>query len=163
MAPATVPDPATVTFTARSAVDATKSGSVTATIISLSGPSRTFVFDHSLVFWQDPATLSSFFTLYDNGAFVLEYPAEGVSYPGAYSEANGAITFAWENWNSGAWGAIGTLGGNSLTVNFNQTMQLMDFVPGAVYTLRQTTESHATRRLLPRGLKSPNVPLWIKN
>lgn len=160
-APATVPTPATVTLTARSVADSTKSASTTATIFQLTGQPRTFVFDRSLSGYVDAYQPGSFFNLYDNGAFVLEYPAVGTGpgYFGAYTEANGAITFAWEGWNiAGPWGATGTLNGDSLTVNFNDTMQGTDF-DSAVYTLEQTAGSHRISRLLVRQGEEPRRAL----
>jgi hypothetical protein len=141
--------------------DSTKSASTTATILQLTGQRRTFVFDHSLSGYEDPYEPGSFFNLYDNGAFVLEYPAVAGNpgYFGAYTEANGAITFAWEGWNiAGPWGATGTLNGDSLTVNFNDTMQGTDFDP-AVYTLQQTAGSHRISRLLARQGEEPRRAL----
>lgn len=156
-APATMPTPATVTLTARSVADSTKSASTTATILQPTGQPRTFVFDHTLSGYQDPYSPGSFFNLYDNGTFVLEYPAVAtdLGYFGAYTEANGALTFVWAAWNiAGPWGATGTLNGDSLTVNFNGTMQGTDFV-SSVYTLQQTAGSHRISRLLVRQGEEP--------
>jgi hypothetical protein len=138
-APATLPQPATVTVTARSVVDPTKFATKTVAIILLSGPSRTFVFDHGLSDRVSDYTKNSRFILYDNGAFVLQYPTisvEGGGYPGAYAESNGVLALVWEAWNiGGPWGATATLKGNSLTVNFNSIMYGADF-EDAAYTLR---------------------------
>lgn len=136
-APATVPDPANVTITATSVVDSTKSASKTVTIVLLSGPSHTFVFDHSLSNYADDYTKNSRFVLYDNGAFELQYSNPNVGgVVGRYTQSNGVISFAWEGWSlAGSWAATGTLTGNSLTVNYNQVMQLTDFVDAA-YTLQ---------------------------
>jgi len=84
-------------------------------------------------------TKHSLFVLYDNGAFVLQYPtvAGGGGYRGGYTETNGAITFEWEGWSvAGPWGATGTLKDGSLTVRYNGIMQLTDF-EDAVYLLAQ--------------------------
>ena len=151
-APATVPTPATVTLTARSVADSTKAASATATILQVTGQPRTFIFDHTLSGYEDPYSPGSFFNLYDDGTFVLEYPAVvgAPEFLGAYTEADGVLTFAWEGWNiAGPWGATGILMGNSLTVNFNGTMQGSDFV-SSVYTLQQTTGSDRISRLLVR-------------
>ena len=110
------------------------------TFPALSGPSRTFVFDHAPgePVSSDDYTMHSRFVLYDNGAFVLQFPTLNVvgdGYRGGYTEVNGAITFEWEGWSvAGPWGATGTLNGNSLTVQYNGIMQLTDFVD-AVYVL----------------------------
>jgi hypothetical protein len=102
----------------------------------LSGPSRTFVFDHALANRVSDYTIHSRFVLYDNGAFVLQFPTvTGNGYRGGYTEVNGAITFEWEGWSvAGPWGATGTLNGNSLTAQYNPIMQGTDF-EDAVYIL----------------------------
>jgi hypothetical protein len=81
-------------------------------------------------------TRKSRFVLYENGAFVLQYPPLGEGgYRGGYIDANGVITFEWEGWSvAGPWGATGSLQGDSLTVQYNEIMQHSDF-EDAVYTL----------------------------
>ena len=105
----------------------------TATFPPLSGPSRTFVFDHALSYSVSNYTKNSQFVLYDNGGFVLQYVSlGGPGYRGGYTVANGVITLAWEGWSAaGPWGATGTLSGNSLTVRYNDIMQLTDFEDAA--------------------------------
>ena len=100
----------------------------------LSGPSRTFFFDHELSHPVSAYTKNSRFVLYDNGAFVLEYVSLGEGgYRGGYKDANGVITFEWEGWSSaGPWGATGTLQGDLLKVQYNLVMQMTDF-EDAVY------------------------------
>jgi hypothetical protein len=95
----------------------------------LSGPSRTFVFDRELSYRVSDYTQKSRFVLYDNGAFVLQYPSLGDrGYRGGYADASGVIAFEWEGWSAtGPWGATGTLKDDSLTVQYNQVMQLTDF------------------------------------
>ena len=102
----------------------------------LSGPSRTFIFARELSYSVSAYTRTSRFVLYDNGAFVLQYPSLGEGgYRGGYQEANGVITFEWEGWSvAGPWGATGTLNGDSLTVQYNEIMQLTDF-EAALYVL----------------------------
>jgi hypothetical protein len=101
----------------------------------LSGPSRTFIFDRDLSHRVSNYTTESRFVLYDNGAFVLQFVGLGIEYGGAYTEANGFITFEWEGWSSaGAWGAAGTVNGNSLKVEYNVIMRLSDF-EDAMYVL----------------------------
>lgn len=102
----------------------------------LSGPSRTFVFERALSYTVRDYTKSSRLVLYDNGAFVLQYPILGaVGYRGGYTEVNGVITFEWEGWSSaGPWGATGALQGDSLTMQYNLIMQMTDFEDG-VYAL----------------------------
>ena len=72
--------------------------------------------------------MDSRFVLYDDGAFVLRYQGLGLEYRGGYTESNGVIVFDWEGWSSaGAWGATGTLKGDTLTVRYNTIMALTDF------------------------------------
>jgi hypothetical protein len=100
----------------------------------LSGPSRTFVFDRELSYRVSEYTKTSRFVLYDNGAFVLQYPSLGEGgYRGGYTDANGVMTFEWEGWSlAGPWSASGSLRGDALTVQYNQVMQFTDF-EDAVY------------------------------
>ncbi len=104
----------------------------------LSGPSRTFVFDHELTDPVRDYTKRSRFILYDNGAFVLRYEGIG-DYRGGFTESNGVITLDWEGWSAaGSWGASATLERTSLIVRFNFIMQLTDF-EDAVYVLTPST------------------------
>jgi hypothetical protein len=104
---------------------------------ALSGPSRTFTFDHELTYRPSDYTKQSRFVLYDDGAFALQYVSLGIEYRGGYTESNGVITFQWEGWNiGGPWGATGTLKDSSLTVEYNPIMQGSDF-EDAVYGLKQ--------------------------
>ena len=106
----------------------------TKTFPPLSGPSRTFVFDHEVAYAVRDYTKRSRIVLYDNGAFVLRYEGIG-DYRGGYTVANGVITFEWEGWSAaGPWGATGTIRGDSLTVEYNLIMQMTDF-EDAVYAL----------------------------
>ena len=104
--------------------------------LPLSGPARTFIFDRELSFPVSDYTKTSRLVLYDNGAFVLEYPKLGEGgYRGRYKEASGVVTFEWEGWSAaGPWGATGILKGESLTVQYNVIMQQTDF-EDAVYVL----------------------------
>jgi hypothetical protein len=104
---------------------------------ALSGPSRTFTFDHELTYPPTAYTKQSHFVLYENGAFALKYVSLGLEYRGGYTESNGVITFEWEGWSgAGPWGASGTLKDGSLTVRFNAVMQMTDFEDG-VYALKE--------------------------
>src|SRR5262245_43860380 len=76
----------------------------------MSGPSRTFIFDHELSDSVSDVTRSSRFVLYDSGAFALQYDG-GREYPGKYAESDGVITFEWEGGS-----ATGTLEGDKMTV-----------------------------------------------
>jgi hypothetical protein len=102
----------------------------------LEGPSRTFVFARELAHPVSQITTNSRFVLYDNGAFVVQYGANGnPGYRGGYKETDGVIRFDWQGWSTaGPWGATGRLNGNVLTVEFNLVMQMSDF-EDAVYTL----------------------------
>ena len=98
----------------------------------LSGPSRTFVFDHELTYPVRDYTKRSRIVLYDNGAFVLRYDGLG-DYRGGYTESNGVIRFDWEGWSTaGPWGATAKLRGDTLTVTYNDIMMMTDF-EDAVY------------------------------
>jgi hypothetical protein len=100
-----------------------------------SGPSRTFVFDHTLNGRATDYTKQSRFVLYDNGAFSLEYLSLGGRYRGGYTESNGVITFAWEGWSvAGPWSATATLKDGLLDVKYNDVMFWTDF-EDAVYRL----------------------------
>jgi hypothetical protein len=103
----------------------------------LSGASRTFVYDHpaSTAERLSEYTTHSRLVLYDDGGFVLQYPTLSASdgYRGGYTDSNGTVTFRWEGWSiAGPWGATGTLVGDSLTIRYNEVMQLTDF-EDAVY------------------------------
>ena len=104
----------------------------------LSGPSRTYVYADQIPQKVSPYTLKSRFVLYDNGAFVLEYPSLfDRGYRGKYTITNGEITFQWDDWSSaGAWEATGLLNGTTLKVEYGLIMWLTDF-EDAVYVLQQ--------------------------
>jgi hypothetical protein len=102
----------------------------------LSGPFQTYAFDRQLIYPVSSQTVQSRFVLYENGAFALEYTGPGGGqFRGAYTKTNDAIVFRWEDSSAaGPWGAVGTLSGDSLTVEYNLIMQLTDF-EDAVYVL----------------------------
>ena len=98
-----------------------------------SGPSRTFNFAAEVSYPVSDYTKRSSFVLYDNGAFVLNYPSG--SYRGSHTVSDGAITFQWEGWSTaGSWAATGVLKGDLLTVQYNVIMSLTDF-EDAIYAL----------------------------
>lgn len=108
----------------------------------LSGPSRTFISSREVSHPVGDGTKQSQFVLYDNGAFALQYPpSQGWSglFRGAYKDENGIIMFLFEfsgrsvaeQWDD----ATGTLKGDSLTIQFELTMQQADF-ENAVYVLK---------------------------
>lgn len=98
---------------------------------ALSGPSRTFVFQRELFPPAFDYTKHSHFVLYDNGAFVLQYPSG--EYRGGYTQTGNTITFGWEGSSiASPWVAVGTLASNTLTVRYNIVMVLSDF-EDAVY------------------------------
>ena len=106
-----------------------------------SGPSRTFIFDSELAYPVRDFTRKSRFVLYDNGAFVLQYPPSSLgdgTFRGQYRDANGVIMFLFEFQGRSvddAWDdATGTLKGDSLTVEYQESMQHADF-ENAVYVL----------------------------
>lgn len=105
----------------------------------LSGPSRTFVFDHELTYPVRPFTKQSRFVLFDNGAFVLEYLSIPAFTPsGQYRPTDGVLMFLFEGagrYVDEAWDdAVGTLQGDSLTIEFEEQMQHSDY-ENAVYVL----------------------------
>jgi hypothetical protein len=102
----------------------------------LTGPSRTFAYDHELSYPAQDYTKHSRFILYDTGGFVLQYTSlTGDGYRGGYTQTDGTITFDWEGWSvAGPWAATGTLNGDVLTVRYNDIMQWTDF-EDAVYRL----------------------------
>ena len=64
-----------------------------------SGPSRTFIFDSELAYPVRDFTRQSHFVLYDNGAFVLQYPPSSLgdgTFRGQYRDAIGVIMFLFE-------------------------------------------------------------------
>jgi len=99
----------------------------------LSGPSRTFVFDHEVPSYHvSDGTKNSRFILYDDGGFVLRSSSWTGEYRGGYTEADGVITFEWEGWSvAGPWAATGTLKDEVLTVRYNDIMQWTDFEDAA--------------------------------
>ena len=107
----------------------------------LSGPSRTFLFDRELSYPVRDFTWNSRFVLYDNGAFVLQYPSSSLGdgrFRGAYQDTNGVLMFLFEFEGrivGSAWDdATATLKGDSLTVRYRESMQHADF-EDAVYVL----------------------------
>jgi hypothetical protein len=99
----------------------------------VTGSARIFTFTRELSYPVRSWTRDSRFVLYDNGGFALQYLAVG-EYRGTYEEQNGTVTFRWEGWSiAGPWGATGTIAGDSLTVRYNEIMELSDF-ENAVYT-----------------------------
>jgi hypothetical protein len=107
----------------------------TVTFPPLSGPSRTFTFDHAPAPRVASYTTQSQFVLYDDGGFALRYPSPIGDYRGGYTESNGVITFEWEGWSvAGPWPATGIIKDGLLTVQYNLIMGLTDF-EDAVYRL----------------------------
>jgi hypothetical protein len=97
-----------------------------------SGPSRTFVFARELSYPVSGFTRESRFVLYDNNAFVLEYPTLGPpGYRGAYMEAGGVVMFLFmgqgrtvdEPWDD----ATGTWDGDTLTVQYEEQNAALGF------------------------------------
>jgi hypothetical protein len=132
----TAPAPITAPIT-QSAVVPSPSPPVhsTVTFPPLSGPSRTFTFDHAPAPRVASYTTQSQFVLYDDGGFALQYPSPIGDYRGGYTESNGVITFEWEGWSvAGPWGATGIIKDGQLTVQYNLIMVLTDF-EDAVYRL----------------------------
>lgn len=107
----------------------------------LSGPSRTFIFDGEVSHGVSDFTKQSRFVLYDNGAFLLQYPPSRYGdggFPGQYKDADGVIMFLFEFQGRSVGtpfdDATATLRGDSLTVQYKESMQHSDF-ENAVYVL----------------------------
>ena len=110
----------------------------------LSGPSRTFIFASEVGYSVRDFTKQSRFVLYENGAFGLRYEANSFgpayTYAGQYQNANGVLLFLFEFqgrtvddiWDD----ATATLSGDTLTVQYDLTMQHSDF-ENAAYVLMQ--------------------------
>lgn len=85
-------------------------------------------------------TVRSRYILHNDSTFLLQYNYDkgndfrkGIQYKGWYSQLNNSISITWDGWSSaGAWGATGTLRGDTLTVGYNTIMSLIDF-EDAVY------------------------------
>jgi hypothetical protein len=81
-------------------------------------------------------TRNSRFVVYENGAFVLQYPT--ASLRGSYRDANGVIMFLFEfqgrSFDEAGDDVTGTLRGDALTSQFEENMQHADF-EDAVYVL----------------------------
>jgi hypothetical protein len=91
---------------------------------------------------------NSRYVIYENGTFSLQYvsPVWGFfEYPGRYSRTDSAITFQFDA-NGGAfpsWLADGIFAGGSLTVKYNEDMNMSDFEDGT-YTQSTSGSSNAT-------------------
>jgi len=80
------------------------------------------------------SVLASRFVLYDDGTFALQYSSARFpffEYPGTYKNVDGAITFYF-HWAGGSMteSAWGTLTGDTLTVEYEETMHHADFEDG---------------------------------
>ena len=102
--------------------------SLTGTYPPITGPAHVFVYRDSPYPRVATYTLTSRFVLYDDGRFALQYQYPIGEYRGTYTMTNRVIDFDWEGWSvMGRWDARGTLGGDVLSVRFNDVMQLTDF------------------------------------
>lgn len=106
----------------------------------LEGAYRTFTFARELAYPVREFTRQSPFVLYDNGAFVLQYPPSSIgsgTYRGQYRHADGTLMFLFEfNGRSvdAAWDdATGSLTSDALTIRYHIQMEQSDF-ENAVYT-----------------------------
>jgi hypothetical protein len=88
-----------------------------------SGQVEQFEFDAVLLHGVRDYTRKSRYLLYENGAFILEYP-QG-QYRGIYVRDGDLVTFRWEG--SGEWQASATEAGDRMVVRYNLHMQLSDF------------------------------------
>ena len=100
-----------------------------------SGNRRTYAFDSPVGASVASYTRASRYSLYENGAFELQYGIGGI-YRGRFEQTNSLVTFYWEGWSTaGPWGATASLDGDTLTVRYNTVMMLTDF-EDAVYRLQ---------------------------
>jgi hypothetical protein len=102
---------------------------------AVSRPARIYLFANELSYPVSELTKRSRYVLYDDGTFALQYvQSRGSSeYRGMYKDASGLITFEWEGWSAaGQWGATGSLSDDSLSVRYNEIMELTDF-ENAIY------------------------------
>lgn len=83
----------------------------------VAGPARIYLDANSL-------PRPSRYVLYADNRFALQYIGLA-DYSGTYQEANGVITFKWDD--DGSWGAAGSLTDDALAVRYNLLMQLSDF------------------------------------
>ena len=82
------------------------------------------------------------YVIYDNGTFSLQFPFG--EYLGRYSRKDSAITFQFDGWSvMGPWLADGIFAGDSLTVKYNEVMNLSDFEDGT-YTQSTSGSSNVT-------------------
>jgi hypothetical protein len=102
----------------------------------LSGPSRTFILsDSELGYPIRDFTQHPYFVLYDNGAFVLQYPFTAYgTFRGQYRETNGVMPFMFDGFTFDEVDATGTVRGDLLAVEYTETMKQNDF-QNAVYVL----------------------------
>lgn len=83
-------------------------------------------------------TVRSRYILHNDGSLFLQYNYDrgneyhkGIEYKGWYKQTNNSVSFTWEGWSvAGAWGATGTLKGDTLAVRYNNIMTLSDFEDG---------------------------------
>ena len=101
------------------------------TVPPLSGPVRTFVYDHALVSPVNAYTTQSRVLLYDDGAFSIDGTV------GLYTaNTNGTLRLQFNDRDGlGAWEGTGTLTGITLTVQYNFPASFAGF-DDAVYTLQ---------------------------
>jgi hypothetical protein len=102
---------------------------------SLTRPGVIYLGDSSIYdafisfYWSKIATR---YVFYEDSTFGLQFSSQRWSffeYTGRFARRDSLITFDWGGWST-AWGATGTLKGDSLTVSYNLIMQLTDFVDG---------------------------------
>ena len=83
----------------------------------------TYVFVETPGVSVQPYTAASRFVLGADGTFGLEMP--GYVYRGRYTEQDGRLTFAWNDWGAGS--ATGVFTGDTLLVTYNDYLWLTDF------------------------------------
>ena len=78
--------------------------------------------------------LASRFVFFDDNTFELQFVGQRFGffkYRGRVTRADGRFLFDWDGSSTaGSWGAIGTVRGDSLRVEYSLMMQMSDFIDG---------------------------------
>ena len=86
--------------------------------------------------------ISSRYVFYEDDSFELQFISGRFGffkYTGRIRREDTRITFEWDGWSTaGPWGAVGTLRGDTMRVEYNLIMQHSDFVDG-VYARAAST------------------------
>ena len=90
------------------------------------------IYAYSLAFHN--SLIDSRYVFYDDNSFELQFVSGRFgffTYTGRLRREDTRITFDWDGWSvAGPWGAVGTVRGDSLHVEYNLIMQHSDFLNG---------------------------------